>query len=358
MSDERDEPDPGPSRRQFLQVAGLAAAGATALAVGARDAGAEGRVIRRVGPAVGEPEADCECGAEPALALQAAAWVAGGYFGLAAGPAGPRLYSLRVDSANRVSLGAPLDLDVPADFVFGSLGVTAGRMILTGATPFVWSSFAADGGTRRIEVTGVTPAAFHVDPPSAAPLSLPNMPRRLFAVATQVEETDGGALVLMVEHSDQLTESWYADGVDVLQQRSGGWTVEAAGRGLGESGPNHLTVVGNDALVLLKTSRGATIVQPGSVSKAQVPSQLGRVLQVFPGEAGLNVLAADRAGGARMWSQAEGGWTDRGPVRIEGDEVVAAVKVAGTKGQSVLLGRVAARLVDDSAALVGQSGGR
>jgi hypothetical protein len=257
-----------------------------------------------------------------------------------------------------VSLGAPVDVDVPSDFVVGSLGVAAGRMILTGGTPFVWSSFAADGGTRSIEVTGVRPVAFHVDPPSAAPLSLPDMPRRLFAVATQLEETDGGALVLMVEHSDQLTETWYADGVDVLQQRSGGWTVEAAGRGLGESGPNHLTVVGDDAVVLLKTSRGTTVVHPGRVSKAQAPAQLGRVLQVFPGEAGLDVLAADRAGGARMWSQAEGGWTDRGPVSLEGDEVVAAVKVAGTRGQSVLLGRVAARLVDESAGIAGQPGGR
>lgn len=358
MSDERDGPDPGPSRRRFLQVAGLAAAGVSSLAVGPRDAGAGGRVIRWVGPAVGEPEADCECGAEPALALQAAAWVAGGYFGLAASPAGPRLFSLRVDSANRVSLGAPVDVDVPADFVVGSLGVAAGGMILTGGTTFLWSSFAADGGTRSIEVTGLRPAAFHVDPPAAAPLSLPDMPRRLFAVATQVEETDGGALVLMVEHSDALTETWYADGVDVLQQRSGGWTVEAAGRELGESGPNHLTVVGDDAVVVLKTSRGTTVVHPGSVSKAQAAPQLGRVLQVFPGEAGLNVLAADRAGGARMWSQVKGGWTDRGPVSLEGDEVVAAVKVAGARGQSVLLGRVAARLVDDSAALVGQSGGR
>jgi hypothetical protein len=378
MRDEREGPGPGPSRRRFLQVAGLAAAGMGSLGVRPHEAGAVGRMRRQVGPPVGEPEADCECGAEPALALQAAALVAGGYFGLANGPAGPRLFSLDIDAANGVTLGAAVDVNVPAGFVVGSLGVAAGRLILTGGTPFVWDAFQADddiagvvrdempdvplgiptSGTRRIEVTGLRPVAFHVDPPDAQPLSLPEMPRRLFAMATEVDETDRGALVLMVEHSDQLTESWYADAVDVLEERARGWKVHATGRALGESGPNHLAVIGDEVVVLLKTSRGVTVVRPGRRVKAQAFPPGGRVLHAFSGEGGLTVLAADRAGGSRMWSEAADGWTDRGPVALDGDEVVAAVKVAGTTGQSVLLGRVAARLVDESSAFAGQQGGR
>jgi hypothetical protein len=358
MRDEREGPGPGPSRRRFLQVAGLAAAGMGSLGVGPREAGAVGRMRRQVGPPVGEPEADCECGAEPALALQAAALVAGGYFGLANGPSGPRLFSLDVDAANGVTLGAAVDVNVPAGFVVGSLGVAAGRMILTGGTPFVWDAFQADDETRRIQVTGLRPVAFHVDPPDAQPLSLPEMPRRLFAIATEVDETDRGALVLMVEHSDQLTESWYADAVDVLEERARGWKVQATGRALGESGPNHLAVIGDEVVVLLKTSRGVTVVRPGRRVKAQAFPPGGRVLHAFSGEGGLTVLAADRAGGSRMWSEAADGWTDRGPVALDGDEVVAAVKVAGTRGHSVLLGRVAARLVDESSAFAGQQGGR
>lgn len=377
MRDEREGPGPGPSRRRFLQVAGLAAAGVGSLGVGPRAAGAVGRMRRQVGPPVGEPEEDCACGAEPALVLQAAALVAGGYFGLAQGPAGPRLFSLDVDAKNGVALGAAVDVDVPPGFVVGSLGVAAGRMILTGGTPFVWDAFQADddiaavvrdempdvprgvptSGTRRIEVTGLRPVAFRVDPPDAQMLALPEMPRRLFAIATEVGETDRGALVLMVEHSDQLTESWYADAVDVLEERAGAWKVQAVGRGLGESGPNHLVAGGDDVVVLLKTARGVTIVRPGRARTQALPFR-GRVLQAFSGEGGLTVLAADRAGGARMWSEAAGGWTDRGSVALDGDEVVGVVKVAGTRGQSVLLGRAAARLVDESSAFSGQQGGR
>jgi hypothetical protein len=375
VRDKRDGPDLAASRRRFLQAAGLAAAGVTSLGAAP---GPRAEERRQLGEPVAKPAEDCECDAEPALALRAAALVPAGYFALAPGESGPRLFTLAVDAAGRVSLGSPVDVDVPEDFVVGSLGVSAGRLILTGGLPFVWDAFEAnddvDGivaesmddfpediptsGTRRIERFGLRPAAFRVDPPYAEALSLPEMPRRLFAIATEAVETDGGAWLLMVEHSDDLPESWYAAAVDVLEQRGGGWTVQAAGRNLGESGPNHLAVVGDEAVVLLKTSRGTSLVRPGRSARVQAPPPESRILCVLPGEAGFTVLTRDGAGGARMWSPADGAWSDRGSIRLDGDEVVAAVRVAGARGQSVLLGRQAARLVDEASGFAGRPEGR
>lgn len=362
------------SRRRFLQTVGLAAAGATSIGA-AQGVGVDASPSSRpIGP---EDVAGCDCEAEAALPVVAAAALGSSRFGLAASATGPRLHLLDVGAGDRVSLGSLVDLDLPKGFVASSLGVFGGRMVLTGGRPFVWTAFDADDeadplvlesmsdfpedlpktGRRRIPVMGMIPAMFSVDPPEVTPVVLPELPRRLFAVSTEVAEGDAGTLMVMIEHSDELTESWYAEAVDVLERRGNEWTSRSAGRKLGESGPNRLAAIGDDAVVALKTSKGVTFIRPRTSAKVEWSAQGGRVLGVVRGAEGLHVLTAD-GGGVRMWGADGGRWADRGTLRLEGDEVVSVVRVAGTLGQTLLLGRRSARLVDESAARVAPKGGR
>jgi hypothetical protein len=370
--DKHDGPGLGPSRRRFLQRAGIAAAGVTALGVPVRAlTGAEKRRPTERG-------GECACDPEAAVPLRAAVLLNGAYVGLAASGSGPGLFALHVDGSGSVSLGAPLALGVPASFVFASLGLAHGRLVLTGGLPFRWNSYPVDDemtsdvaaavdldtwpadvprtGTRTIEVTGVRPAAFFVDPPYAQALDLPALPARAFGVAGAVAETRNG-LAMLIEHCDGHDESFYAAAVDVIEEQLGRWTLRPAGRDLGESGPNHLAAAGADMVVALTTSQGASFVWPGR-TLAQPPGA-GRVLSVLPGDGGLVVVTADGSGAGRTWSLTEAGtWTAAGELRLDADEVVAAVPVAGARGQAIVVGRRTARLADDAPALTSRVEGR
>jgi hypothetical protein len=373
VRDDKDEgPGLGPSRRRFLQRAGIAAAGVTALGVpvGALTAAEKRRPTERGGA--------CACDPEAAVPLRAAVLLNGAYVGLAASGSGPGLFPLHVDGAGAVALGAPLALGVPGDFVFGSLGLAQGRLVLTGGLPFRWESYTVDdemtsdvaalvdletwpagvprSGTRTIEVMGVRPAAFFVDPPYAEAVALPATPKQAFGVAGSVAETRNG-LAMLIEHCDGHNESFYAAAVDVIEEELGRWTVRPAGRDLGESGPNHLAVTGADVVVALTTSQGASLVWPGR-ALAQ-PMGEGRVLSVLPDDGALVVVTADGSGAGRASSlTAAGTWRASGELRLEGDEVVGAVPVAGARGQAILVGRRTARLVDVSSVLTGRAEGR
>jgi hypothetical protein len=366
----------GPSRRRFLQQAGLAAAGVTALAVpGKTLTAADKRRIEAAGPA-----GDCACDPEAALPLRAAVLLNGAYLGLAASDSGPRLFSLDVDGTGRVTLGSPLELGIPEDFVFGSLGLAHGRLVLTGGLPFPWASYEVDdemsgdvlaaidletfpadvprSGTRTIEVTGTRPAAFFLNPPYAEALAMPAMPDRAFGVAGSVAETRNG-LALLIEHCDGRNESFYAAAVDVIEEQFGSWNVRPAGRDLGESGPNHLAAAGADLVVALTTSEGVSFVWPARSLAQPAPTGVSRVLGVFPGDGRLAVIGTDGSGVARTWSLSDGtNWTPSDAVQLDGDEVVLAVPVAGVRGQSILVGHRTARLVDVSSVLTGRARGR
>ena len=304
----------GPSRRRFLKQAGLAAAGVTALVVPGKTLTAAEK--RRLAPAAGAG-ADCACDPEAALPLRAAVLLNGGYLGLAASDSGPRLFSLEVDGTGRVSLGSPLDLSVPEDFVFGSLGLAHDRLVLTGGLPFPWDRFEVDdemasdvlaaidletfpadvprSGTRTIEVIGTRPAAYVLDPPYAEALAMPAMPNRAFGVAGSVAETRNG-LAMLIEHCNGRNESFYAAAVDVLEEQLGSWSVRPAGRDLGESGPNHLAAAGGDIVVALTTSQGVSFVWPARALAQPAPAGLSRVLGVLPGDGRLAVIGTDGSG--------------------------------------------------------------
>jgi hypothetical protein len=371
VHDERDGPNPGATRRRFLQAAGLAAAGASALAV--RPAWAANRR-----PSAGGAADGCGCDLDSALPLYAVALHQGAYLGLASTGRGLGLFSLDVDAGQRVSLGAALDLALPAGFIFGSLGVGGGRLVLTGGLPFVWDSYEVDdeidgavkdamedfpphvptAGRRRIDVPGVRPVAYALDLPYARPLALPELPRRVFGVATAVAQTGAGALALLVEHSGELTESWYASAVDLLTEQRGRWSVRAAGRDLGESGPNHLAADGADLVAALRTADGTSFVWPGRerTPRVAVPPGAGRVLGVVSGASGAGLLTAER-GGARWWSLSGGALQSRAPLSLEADEIVGALAGSGATGQSVLLGRKSAMIVEEAAVLAGRHAG-
>ena len=374
--DKRKGLDLGPSRRRFLQQAGLAAAGVTALAVpGKTQTAAEKRRIAPAGPG-----GDCACDPEAALPLRAAVLLNGGYLGLAASDSGPRLFPLHVEGTGRVTLGSPLDLSIPEDFVIGSLGLAHGRLVLTGGLPFRWDSYEVDdemtsdvrdaidletfpadvprSGIRTIEVIGTRPAAYILDPPYAEALVMPAMPERAFGVAGSVVETRDG-LALLIEHCNGRNESFYASAVDVIEEQYGGWSVRPAGRDLGESGPNYLAAAGADIVVALTTSQGVSLVWPARSLAQPAPEGVSRVLGVLPGDGSLAVIGTDGSGVARTWSlTGDARWTASEALRLDGDEVVLAVPVAGARGQAILVGRRTARLVDDSSALTGRTQGR
>lgn len=366
MSDDRVEPGGGRARRRFLQTAGLAAAGFTlarrpAWALGAAERGAAGD--------------DCGCDAAPALPVYAAAYHQGAYFALASTGAGLGLFALEVDASLRVSLGARLEVELPDGFQAASLGVAGGRLLLTGGLPFTWSTWEADdeadaavkdamldwpahvpqAGRRVIEAPGLRPAAYALEFPYARPLALPELPRRVFGVLSGVAESADG-LALLYEHSGALSESWYASSVDVLVRRGRAWSVEAAGEGLGESGPNLLARDGASLLVGLRTFEGTSFVRPGA-SRSASSAPEGRVLALVSGAAGVALLTAEAGGAARGWSSDGSAWRRRAELRLPDDEILAALQVSGAPGQALLLGRRSASLVEENAVLWGRTAG-
>jgi hypothetical protein len=305
-----DEKYPGRSRRRFLrEAAGLAAAGAATAAVGPAApifAGAQQL------PEPSSAPGDCDCSADSALPLLAAAVVDGGYVALASTSAGPRLFSLTVDDARAVSLGAALPFQAPAEFEASSLGVARNRLVLSGASPFLWRSYQVDNQVEPIQVFGVGPAAFFLNPGFVEPIALPDTSAQVFATVGGVAETSSGNLVVMIEHSGGEPESRYAAAVDVFEEAPGGWSLRASARDLGESGPNHLVVEGDAVGAELNTSRGMQVVGSGAPSPASARTALS-------------------------------------PDILGDDQVVSVVPVAGAKGQSVVIGNRSARLVEEVA---------
>jgi hypothetical protein len=352
------------------------AAAATVTALVTTD-GAQGQPVKPgAAPRVGlDPTVDC-CAKESALALIAAALYQGTYVGLASSPTGPGLYTLDIEAGTRrVSLGSPLKLQLPQGFVFSALGVARGRLALTGGVPFVLQTIEVDdemspdvratmdfipaglptSGRRRIDIAGVKPEVLFVDPPSLDSLTLPAAPPRSFAVATSVAETASGALIVVIEHSDGVNESYYASAVDIVEQSpEGQWTTRTVAKALGESGPNHLAVNGDAMLMAFNTSEGTKLISPNGAlaSIAEDPPLLSRVLALVPSDTGFAVLTADGAGGVKRLSgsRSSSAWSDLGTVGLRDDVVVGSVQVAGAPGQTILLGRKAARLIDDATA--------
>jgi hypothetical protein len=352
MTDERRaESHVWPARRRFLRdAAGLAALGVSSLVVG-RAASSQ---------ALQETDADeasetCEDCGVAALPLFAAAFFHGAYHALAATGEGRGLFLLDVDGAGNVSLGPQVGLELPAGFRFGSLGVARGEMVLTGGTPFVWDQFQMtdeDGALRTVDVLGLEPAAFRLDPPSAQPLALPAQPRRRHALATKLAETDSGALALLIEHCGRFDEAQYAGAVDVLEERGGTWSLRLSADDLGESRGNHLAARGEDVLVVLNAQDGVRVLGTGGVGRLRGARAPRRVLGLVPGDTGIAAIARDGRG-THLQSAGDGAWIDRGALGLPGDDVVRAVPVSGAKGQAIVLGLQSAVLVDSSAALAG-----
>lgn len=371
MSDETENGHAGrggASRRLFLKGAGGVAAASVAAVLAPR-----AWVQAQAQPTTPEPSEAC-CASAAETPLLAAALFQGRHVALAASSSGPGLFALDVDSGRRVSLGARLDLQLPEGFTVASMGVVRGRLAVTGGMPFVFESYEVNdemtedvraamdvipegmptSGTRRIDVMGVRPAVLLIDLQSAVieSLDLPAMPARAFAVVTGVAETASGALLVMIEHSDRFNEAYYASAVDVFEQSlNGQWTSQDLARDLGESGPHYLAVSGDSVAVALNSQEGARLLSGTSAALTVDESTVmaGRILALTAGNGGLAWIASS-AGSVHRYSSAQPGATvDAGAVSLRGDSIVGAVPVAGAWGQSILLGRQSALLVDDSA---------
>ncbi len=380
MSDKHNKSDKKPcldvSRRRFLGNAGVVVAGVAALAVVPDVAGQ--KLTER--PKAFVSDVDCDCGTESAIPLMSAAMFRGQYFGLASPESGPGLFSLNTDKAQRVTLGSQLKIDLPEGFVFASLGVVNDQLILCGSLPFLLESYEVDyemsddvralmsdippglptSGKGRIDVTGLEPAVFIVNPPYTEILSLPAMPKRSFAIATAVTETENGGFAVMIEHSDGVNESRYASAVDVLEEQRGQWVRWSAGKNLGESGPNYLTISGDEIAVGINTMyQSSRLVKPKQELSSETLSNIAanRILSLVSCEGGFAALTKDGSN-ARVWfSTLEGRWADGGTKHINRDEIVDAVTVGGTKGQVILIGRHAARLINMNTTVLGRKSG-
>lgn len=305
MNQHDDEQSRGRSRRRFLrQAAAFAAAGAASVVVGPGLLTSAAQV-----PEASTAPGDCDCSADSALPILSAATIGGAYVALSTTSAGPRLFSLTVDDARAVRLGATLSYDLPAEFEATSLGVVRDRLVMSGGTSVEWRSYQVDDRVEPIQVFGVQPTAFLVHPTFAEPIALPDLSSEVFATASEVSETSSGTLVILIEHSGGEPESHYANGVDVFEEAPGGWVLRASARDLGESGPNHLVVNGESVGAELSTWRGNAFVGAGA-----------------PVARGMSALSSDVLGG---------------------DAIVSVVPVAGAKGQFIVIGAQSARLVEE-----------
>lgn len=381
MSDEsmRKKRDDGPgiavSRRWFLQGA-VAAVGVTGFALG------QGKTkFPNDKPVIpdGLATADCECVSEAALPLMAAAKLGEAYFGFAGTEIGPRIFSLNVDSGRKVSLGSPVKLGLPEGFVFGSMGVARGGLVVTGGLPFVLETIEVDyeltedvraamdnsvpegiptSGRDRVEIMGVRPAVFMVNRPYAEQLLLPEMPKRSFAIATAITDSGKGGMAVLIEHSDGVNESRYASAVDIIEETGGDWKTFAAGRDLGESGPNYLAADGQRLTAGVNTAKGSFLIRPTEDSlRPAVTDSADRILSLVPGYAGVTALTKDDSGRKSWSSVTSAGQLNRGSeVKIGSDEIVGAAVVAGTKDEVVLLGR-GSSVIENIPALISRAKG-
>lgn len=356
-----DEPRLVISRRWFIQGA-VAAVGAVGLTFGQNKTGLESEkpVIND-----GFTTATCDCTNEALLPLMAAAKVGAEYFALAGTETGPFVYSLAVAKDGSVSLGSRLKLDMPSGFVFGSLGVARGGLIVTGGLPFVLERMEVDyeltedvraamdndipegiptSGRRTVEIMGVEPAVFTINGSSLTRMPLPNMPRRSFAVATASAET-GGGVALLIEHSDGVNESSYAAAIDLIQERGGTWTTVDFGKELGESGPNFLAANGEALIGGVNTENGSFLVNStqGSVNKEPV----SRILSLVEGNVNTTALLKEPSG-RKVWSpiNSDGQLTGGSPAVLENDDIVGVAAIAGSDGQAILLGRRRTQLIE------------
>jgi len=357
-----DEPRLVISRRWFIQGA-VAAVGAVGITFGQDKTrlASEKPVIND-----GFTTANCDCTNEAALPLMAAAKVGVEYFGLAGTESGPLLYSLAVAKDNSVSLGSPLKLNMPADFIFGSLGVARGGLIVTGGLPFVLDRMEVDyeltedvraamdndvpagiptSGRQTVEIMGVEPAVFTVNGSSLTRMPLPNMPRRSFAVATASAET-GGGVALLIEHSDGVNESSYASAIDLIQERGGRWSTMDFGKNLGESGPNFLAARGEELIAGINTAESSFLINSGD-SRRETIGGSGRILSLVEGDVNTTALLKEPSG-RKVWSpiNSEGQLTGGSPAVLENDDIVGVTAIAGSDGQAILLGRRRTQLIE------------
>ncbi len=359
-----DEPRLVISRRWFIQGA-VAAVGAVGLTFGQdKSSPVSEKPVINDGFATG----NCDCTNEAALPLMAAAKVGVEYFGLAGTESGPFLYSLAVAKDNGVSLGSPLKLDMPTGFIFGSLGVARGGLIVTGGLPFVLDRMEVDyeltedvraamdndvpagiptSGRQTVEMMGVEPAVFTINGSTLTRMPLPNMPKRSFAVATASAET-GSGVALLIEHSDGVNESSYASAIDLIHERGGSWSTLGLGKDLGESGPNFLVASGEDLIAGINTENGSFLVNSARDSVRKEPvSGSGRILSLVEGNVNPTALLKEPSG-RKLWSpiDAEGQLTGGSPAVLENDDIVGIASVVGSDGQAILLGRRRSQLIE------------
>jgi hypothetical protein len=371
-----DEPRNIISRRWFLQGA-VTAIGAAGFAFG-QDKAAKPLLEKTLPPDGPAVAVDCGCVNDAALPLMAVATVGGKYFGYAGTESGPQIFSLHLDGERQVALEAPLKLDLPADFVFGSLGAARGGLIVSGGLPFVLETLEVDyeltedvraamdnsipegiptTGRKRVEITGIQPAVFMINRPNTERLLLPKMPKRSFAVATAVAETAKGGMALLIEHSDGVNESYYATAVDVIEENGSEWNIWNAGRTLGESGPNYLAADGETLAAGINTAEGSYVVNSNQRTALNTGTS-NRILSLIPGHEGLTALMKDQTGQS-IWSYVsqEGRLTAGASVEMPNDELVGAIAVAGAKGQVLLLGRRSTVLVENIPAFASRAKG-
>jgi hypothetical protein len=308
MNQHDDEQSWGRSRRRFLRdAAALAAAGAASAVVGPGLLTPTAQELPGTTPAPG----DCDCSADSALPIFSAAAIGGAYVALSTTTDGPRLFSLTLDAARGVSLGAMLSYGLPPEFEATTLGVVRGQLVMGGGTAVPWRSYVADDRVEPIQVFGVQPAAFLVQPAFAEAIAMPDFSREVFAAIGGVAETGSGTLVLLIEHSGGEPESRYANAIDVFEEVPGGWALRASARNLGESGPNHLVVNGASIGAEMTTSQGNAFIGTGE--------PVARALTTLSSSSQL----------------------------LAGDAVVNVVPVAGAKGQFIVIGAQSARLVEE-----------
>jgi hypothetical protein len=206
MNQYDDEHGRGRSRHRFLQqAASLAAAGAASVVAGPGLLTPAAQQTGETSPAAG----DCDCSADSALPILSAATIGGAFVALSTTSEGPRLFSLTVDDARAVRLGATLPYNLPAEFEANALGVVRDQLVVSGGTSVETRRYQVDDQVEPIQVFGVQPAAFFVRPTFAEPIALPDLSGEFFATASAVAETSYGSLVIPIEHSGGESESQY-----------------------------------------------------------------------------------------------------------------------------------------------------
>ncbi len=370
MSDEfmrekrRDLSGIGMSRRCFLHSA-VVAVGVAGIAFGQDPINGLGDK-----PFIPDGTGTCDCVTDAAVPLTAVAMLGGKYYGFAGTSTGPRVYSLSVDRGREVKLDSPIKLGLPEGFVFGSLGVARGGLVVTGGLPFVVETIEVDyeltedvrqamdnsipegiptTGRKQVDIMGVEPVVFMVGRGIAERVQLPEMPKRSFAVATAITESRNGGMAVMIEHSDGMNESFYASAIDVIEEAGRDWNIFSTARELGESGPNYLAADESGLIAGINSAEGSLLVRPSDgLARPGATTASERILALVPGYGGVTALTGDNTG-KRFWSSVDSAGRLAWGVEatITKDDIVGAAAVSGTKGQVVMLGRRSALLVEN-----------